>query len=448
MSSYDAQQVVKLLRQLADSGKTIICTIHQPSVDIFKEFDSLMMVARDKGDNAGMLVYFGPAYPESIEFFSEGDAGTRTEPSPESLMLGVARRRASEWAETYHRSRYRTEFIDSRAGQIVAARGAGGRARRELGIGQIVTLARRNVLLKLRDPIQTLVLLGQAPLFAALVSIVYYGLVDQHFELSTEWAKFSNKVSSVHFLMVVAAVWFGCNNAARDIVGETTIFQRERMVNLKLPSYVLSKVVVLALLCVVQCVTLLGITYVVCDLTGPFPLMLAVLVTASLAGTALGLLISAVSPTTEAAIAFLPLVLLPFILLGGGIKPVNEMPPAARWIAAVTPTRWAFEANVLLEAKYRTSTFTNKLEQDFRDCQNAVAACQTTRVRPVSQDGNQPSSTKASRATVVTETDVAAAAFPADKGRTSLALSFQILGTFFAAFTLLILSTLGLKTQG
>ena len=64
-----------LLRRLADGGKTIICTIHQPSVDIFKEFDSLMMVARDKGDNAGMLVYFGPAYPESIDFFNPATAG-------------------------------------------------------------------------------------------------------------------------------------------------------------------------------------------------------------------------------------------------------------------------------------------------------------------------------------------------------------------------------------
>ena len=35
------------------------------------------------------------------------------------------------------------------------------------------------------------------------------------------------KIASAHFLMVVAAVWFGCNNAARDIVGEIPIFQRD-----------------------------------------------------------------------------------------------------------------------------------------------------------------------------------------------------------------------------
>ncbi len=53
LSSYDAFRWSSLLRRLADGGKTIICTIHQPSIDIFKEFDALMMVARDKGDQRG-----------------------------------------------------------------------------------------------------------------------------------------------------------------------------------------------------------------------------------------------------------------------------------------------------------------------------------------------------------------------------------------------------------
>jgi ABC-type multidrug transport system ATPase subunit/pSer/pThr/pTyr-binding forkhead associated (FHA) protein/ABC-type multidrug transport system permease subunit len=451
LSSYDAHQVVKLLRQLADGGKTIVCTIHQPSVDIFKEFDSLMMVARDKGDNAGLLVYFGPAYPQSIDFFSvRGSQSSQGAPSPESLMKGVAGRSASEWADTYRRSAIKSEFIDGRAGRVVAAsQPAAARRRREFGIGQVMTLARRNLLLKLRDQTQTVILLGQAPLFAVLVSIVYYGLADQQFTDPEEWTRFHGKVSSVHFLMVVAAVWFGCNNAARDIVGETTIFLRERMVNLRLPSYVLAKILVLALLCIVQCTTLLGIVYAVCDLSGPFLGLLAVLITASLAGTALGLLISAVAPTTEAAIAFLPVVLLPFILLGGGMKPVHEMPSMARMIASITPTRWAYEANLLQEAGRRNSTFTNEMKQQANDleqklsvCQSGLTACQAGRA-----GGRPPAQAQGASTTVPTETDIAQVAFPTEKGRTGLARSYQLLATFFAVFVLLILSTLGTKVQ-
>ncbi len=448
LSSYDAAQVVRLLRRLADSGKTIICTIHQPSVDIFKEFDSLIMVARDKGDNAGMLVYFGPAYPHSIEFFNPPGSKPAPDPSPESLMTGLQKQPATQWATVYQGSSIRKEFVESRTGRVVTAAGEGsGRRKRRFGFGQAFTLSRRNLLLKLRDRTQTTILLAQAPLFAALVSIVFYGLTDQHFGDAAKWAEFCGKVSSVHFLMVVAAVWFGCNNAARDIVGETTIFQRERMVNLKLPSYVFSKMAVLALLCVFQCVALLGLVYVICGLSGPFTTLLAVLTTASLVGMSLGLLISALSPTTEAAIAFLPVVLLPFILLAGGIKPLHEMPVTAQLIAAATPTRWAYEANLLEEAKHRTSSFTNELEQKFLECQDGVAQCQARLAAVTSRQRAQPAAASVQRV-AATESDIAAGAFPAAEGRSSVFRSFQVLGTFFGVFAILILSTLSLKRQG
>jgi hypothetical protein len=219
-------------------------------------------------------------------------------------------------------------------------------------------------------------------------------------------------------------------------VGETAIFQRERMVNLKLPSYVFSKMAVLAMICAVQCVLLLGIVYFVSKLSGPLWALLATLLVASLVGTAIGLLISALSPTTEAAIAFLPLILLPFILLGGGIKPLHEMPQTARWIAAVTPTRWAYEANLLQEAKSRTATFRNDLEQQLLTCQSSAAQCQA---RLSGARDNTPAKSAA------TESDVALAAFPLADGRSTLAHSLQILGIFLGALLILILGTLSLK---
>lgn len=69
LSSYDAEGVIRVLKALSTAGKTIIITIHQPSLDIFKEFDNLIMVSRDQGGR-GALVYFGPAHPDSIEFLS------------------------------------------------------------------------------------------------------------------------------------------------------------------------------------------------------------------------------------------------------------------------------------------------------------------------------------------------------------------------------------------
>ena len=199
---------------------------------------------------------------------------------------------------------------------------------------QWLTLARRNLILKIRDRVQFVILLPQSPLFACSSSSVF-----QHDhqeppasapgaavspEVMQRFGELGANIGGIEFLMVVAAIWFGCNNAARDVVGELDDLPARADGELEVAVLCLLEVRVLAMLCVFQCTALLGLVYVFSDLSGSFLTLLAVLVSASLTGTALGLLISAVSPTTEAAIAFLPVVLLPFILLSGGIKPVHD----------------------------------------------------------------------------------------------------------------------------
>jgi ABC-type multidrug transport system permease subunit len=362
------------------------------------------------------------------------------------LMSGLAQLPTANWASSYDQSPFKKSFVESRAGKVVSSAGKQGatQPKREFGIGQSVVLSARNGLLKLRDRMQTLILLAQAPLFAILVGIAFKQLPDKQFHETGDWVSFCGKVSSVHFLMVVAAVWFGCNNAARDIVGETAIFLRERMVNLKLPSYVFSKFTVLAAICVFQCSALLVITYYWCELKGPFFTLLAVLIVSSLVGAALGLLISALAPTTESAIAFLPVVLLPFILLGGGIIPLHEMPDAAKWVAAICPTRWGYEANLLVEAKARNSEFKSEMAEKVQQCKKSVASCEA-RLNPLAAARSQHG--RDSATTVPILKDVAATAFPIEDGRSTLARTFEVLGISLGILLILILATLNFKAQ-
>ncbi len=353
LSSYDALQVVRLLHRLAGDGKTIILTIHQPSLDIYQQFDNLIMVSRDKGSSSsGALAYFGPAFPDSIEFFRPQN-GPRRDPSPELLLDGLAEKHTADWVNIYDRSRFKEEFVHKRAGTMPSASEKTGTtsAVRKFGFGQWWTLVRRNTILRLRDRSQTAFMLLQATLFPVLMAVVFGSLTqpDSIPDLPA-WLDYARKLSTVHFLMVVAAIWFGCNNAARDIVGEWAIFQRERMVSLKLPSYVFSKAAVLAVLGLVQCLILCGVIFVFCHLSGPFVPTLWTLWLAYQVGVAIGLLISSLADTTESAIALLPIPLLCMILLSGGIKPVHTMPPVARWLAQASPSRWAFEANIVMEA--------------------------------------------------------------------------------------------------
>ncbi|MGA3161612.1 MAG: FHA domain-containing protein [Terracidiphilus sp.] len=357
LSSYDAESVVDLLKDLSKTGKTILTTIHQPSLKVYKQFDDLLMVSRDKGDKPGALVYFGPAYPDSIQFFNptvDSPASTAriqsSELNPEMLFSGMNEvpdaNRTETWRQRFLASKYQQEFVANRSGKQPAATDKTGeeKPRRQFGLGQWIALVKRNVIVRLQDRAQTAILLAQAPLFALLVAIVNYPLRADHFD------EIAQKLPIAHFLMVVAAIWFGCNNAARDIVGEWTIYKRERMVTLKLLPYIFSKMAVLMALCIFQCGSMLAIVYLICGLHSNFLYDFLVLLLSSLIGAGLGLSISAVSKTTESAIAMLPLVLLPIIALGGGMRPIYLMPNIGQVISAVIPSRWSYEANLLHEA--------------------------------------------------------------------------------------------------
>lgn len=363
LSSYDAAGVVDLLKRLSQAGKTIVATIHQPSIDVFRKFDNLIMISRDPG-GAGALAYFGPAYPDSIKFFHDGapDSAAAGELNPEMLLTGLAGRNTAEWTARFGASHYCRQFVDDRAEQSSERPDAATKSNgRKLDLRQWLTLTRRSLILKVRDRAQLIILLLQAPLFASLIVLVFGAMTDppavtaNRAAVSPEsmraFGELGANLVGIEFLMVVAAIWFGCNNAARDVVGEWTIYQRERMVNLKLPSYVFSKFAIMVALCVLQCLALLTIVYVLCDLKGPFLQSAATLILSSLVGAALGLAISARSSTTESAIALLPVVLLPIIALGGGIRAIYKIPEPARTLSYVVPSRWALESNLIGEAR-------------------------------------------------------------------------------------------------
>jgi hypothetical protein len=225
---------------------------------------------------------------------------------------------------------------------------------RRFGFGQWWTLVQRNLVLKSRDQGQIWSMFLQALLIPLLIAVIFQRLELPTEELGPEeWTRFCGRVSTVHFFLVVSAVWFGCSNAARDIVGEMAIFQRERMVSLKLPSYVFSKSFVLLLISLLQCLLLLGIVYIGCGLQVPFAQTYFMLVLASQVGAAMGLAISGLVRTTDTAVSLLPIPLLVMILLGGGMKPLHEMPAAGQALSYVFPARWAFEVNVTAEADKR-----------------------------------------------------------------------------------------------
>jgi hypothetical protein len=153
------------------------------------------------------------------------------------------------------------------------------------------------------------------------------------------------------FFLVVAAIWFGTSNAAREIVSERAIYLRERMVNLGLLNYVLSKYILLAAFCIVQCTILLAIVFFALGFHGgpqAFAQQLAALIATSLSAVALGLMLSTVVDSSEAAMALTPIALIPQVVLGGLMVPMTTV-PHLRWMMYGIPARWGFEGSIAPE---------------------------------------------------------------------------------------------------
>jgi ABC-type multidrug transport system permease subunit len=167
------------------------------------------------------------------------------------------------------------------------------------------------------------------------------------------WPDGTAATATTVFLLAIAALWFGCSNAAREIVAEWAIYHRERMVNLSLPAYVGSKLAVLGGVCVVQCCALVAIVHYGCGLRVPWQPLLAVLILTSLVGMALGLLLSARAPSSEVAISLVPLILLPMVILGGILQPPHEMGQPVESLSSVMASRWAFESLLIMESGER-----------------------------------------------------------------------------------------------
>lgn len=83
------------------------------------------------------------------------------------------------------------------------------------------------------------------------------------------------------------------------------------------------------------------------------PIQIEAVLLASLVGVGVGLLLSAVSRTSETAISVLPIVLLAMVVLGGAIASINRLAPFMQRVCDAIPTRWAFEDMLLLESERR-----------------------------------------------------------------------------------------------
>jgi hypothetical protein len=360
------------LRQLADEGRTIILVTHATN-NIVNNCDQVAFMAR-----GGQLAYFGPP-GEVTQFFKTdnfADVYTRLsqtfgrddqaavpaeiQAEYQSAVSQLAAHNGSVpagalWAEHYGTSPIYQAYIKNRqSGEIArpivstGSAGAGGLAGQ---LKQFGVLSQRYLDLIRHDKLSLWVLVAVMPLIGLFLLLISSGnalIGDSPAEvtaiLETEGVyTVAAQAQTLLFMMALSANLLGVFAAAYEIIKEQAIYQRERVVNLKILPYLGSKFGVLGLFMVLQCLLLL----MVLAFKVNFPTSGAVvwapleyyftLVFTALASVALGLFISALASSRDMVIYLVLITLFGQIVFSGAIFELSPLTQPLSWL---TITRW------------------------------------------------------------------------------------------------------------
>ena len=236
LSAQDTMDLMRLLRQLASEGRTIILTIHQPSYGAFIQMDQVLVL-----EEGGYVAWFGPAAMDSFDYFGVTDR------EPGALLERLPKKadpaQPGTWAQRYATTATRKQFVTARAEELAAS------PPRPWPIPQMpdalaraAILVSRNLTMKLRDKfflILTLVVPAVVgSLFVAVLSTQIHG----------EKYNFVRAKVGHEYLVVLAIMccFFGALCASMEIVSELPILRRERRGGLGLGAYIASKAVTYA----------------------------------------------------------------------------------------------------------------------------------------------------------------------------------------------------------
>ena len=267
-------KLMELLRDLANLGCTVVCTTHV--MENVYLFDQLLVVA------AGRLIFSGPPDAARNHFEVERFA---------TLYDRIEEEPAEFWDRQF------AATTPTHVAQPSTPLPPEPKVKPPAFFP--ILLARQWAIL-CSDPKNLLMLLGQPILIGALVA----------------WM--ADNVPFKLFLAYLATFWFGCSNAAQEIVKEFAIYRRERNVGVGRLGYVFAKLTFWSLATIVQALLLyICIQFGSRSVTGSAEWQIAALIATALSAVGIGMAISALVRTTTQAVMVVPLILLPQIILSG-----------------------------------------------------------------------------------------------------------------------------------
>ncbi|WP_298977076.1 ABC transporter ATP-binding protein/permease [uncultured Thermosynechococcus sp.] len=332
-------QMMRLLRQLADQGRTILLVTHATKNVML--CDLVVFLAR-----GGHLAYFGPP-DQALSYFDVQDFDEiylkiESEPNP---AVWQQRYRQSHLYQTYVVERQRPLNVDTAATRQIQPQ------RPKTTIPQVAPwrqwwiLTQRNLAILRQDRAALILMLSLAPILGALDFVLWKPTI-----LDPKQGD-AGQAFTMAFVTVLIAVMVGSLATMREIVKELEIYRRERMVGLGLWPYIFSKLAPAVVLALYQAAIFLAMKFWAIDLSLGFGAIAGLYLTLFLVtfgGMVMGLLVSALSPTQTVAPLLTILFLVPQITFAGAIIPLKDLGDVGNLISDVTLTRWSYASVVSL----------------------------------------------------------------------------------------------------
>ena len=317
-------EVLRVVRRLADRGVTVVLTTHDPAE--IDSCDRVVFLARN-----GHLAFAGT--PDEARHYFEV---TNLADAYQQLAQEDTPQR---WAQRFAASGRAEPSTHRPAVDLAPVTTSPPRSGL---LRQGALLALRNADILVRSRLTLAVLVGSPILVISMMAVLFPpGGFEQIGPGSV------GPVQTV-FWVAFAGFFFGLTYGLLQIVGELSVFRRERFAGLSVVAYLGSKLAVLlpvlAMVNVSMLAVLRGLDRLPDASLRTYGLLLVVLMVESLCALALGLLTSAAVADAAQATLALPMLCFPKVLFAGAVVPVAQMAGAGRVISAAMTNRWAFES--------------------------------------------------------------------------------------------------------
>ncbi len=367
LSSSDSEKVMVLLKRQTLKGKLVIINIHQPSSDLYKLHDKLLIIDKGgyiifNGNPMDAIVYFKQkanyVNPEDSECYLCGNVKVE-QPlriiearmvNPNGRLIRKRKVKPVEWYELYQRdieAKFdwkQSKKPDKKEKLPYNLYNIPGRFQ------QFLVYTYRDSLSKWKDKQYMLINALEAPVLALIVGYFTKFISGSGNNPSQYVFSENSNIPAYLFMTVVVALFLGLNVSAEEIIKDRKLLQREKFLNLSRSSYLNSKIMIMFGTSAFQVLSLVIIGNTILEIKGLNFSYWMILFSTACFSNMLGLNISSGLKSVVAIYILIPLVLVPQLLLSGVIVDFNKLHKSIAGteyvprIGDLMTSRWAYEA--------------------------------------------------------------------------------------------------------